>query len=85
MEMVHNRDIDMVLLDLQRPGPRGDRILEGLKTDLFTADLPIVVLTADATAREMDRLRALGAQEVVTKPFDIERLLSIVDALGNDV
>ncbi len=81
VEMLQSRDIDIVLLDINRPGSRVDEVMERLKADPLTAHLPIVVLTADATVRDTERLRTSGAYHVVTKPFDIADLLSIVDAI----
>ena len=61
---------DAILLDVMMPGLDGPSTLARLREDPATASVPIVFLTAKAIASEVDRLRALGAAGVLTKPFD---------------
>jgi CheY-like chemotaxis protein len=51
---------------------------ELLKADPATADIPVVVLSADATASQVERLRAAGAADYLTKPLDVERLMAVL-------
>jgi PAS domain S-box-containing protein len=73
---------DLILLDLHLPDMSGEDVLRALRAEPRTAEAPIVVLSADATAGGPGRLRALGATDYLTKPFDIPRLLEIIDATG---
>jgi CheY-like chemotaxis protein len=61
---------DAVLLDVMMPGLDGPSTLARLREDPATAGVPVVFLTAKAMAAEVDRLKALGAAGVLTKPFD---------------
>jgi two-component system OmpR family response regulator len=61
---------DAVLLDVMMPGLDGPSTLARLREDPATAGMPVVFLTAKAIAAEVDRLKALGAAGVLTKPFD---------------
>lgn len=61
---------DAVLLDVMMPGLDGPSTLARLREDPATAGVPVVFLTAKAIGAEVDRLRALGAAGVLTKPFD---------------
>ena len=61
---------DAVLLDVMMPGLDGPSTLARLREDPATAAIPVVFLTAKAIATEVDRLKALGAAGVLTKPFD---------------
>jgi CheY-like chemotaxis protein len=61
---------DAILLDVMMPGLDGPSTLVRLREDPETAAVPVVFLTAKAIAAEVDRLRALGAAGVLTKPFD---------------
>ena len=70
---------DLILLDLHLPDMTGDDVLRRLRSELATATTPIVIVSADATAGSPRRLRALGATDFMTKPFDIQLLLDIVD------
>jgi PAS domain S-box-containing protein len=76
---------DLILLDLNLPDMSGTEALRRLRADPVTADIPVVVISADATAGQISRLRAEGAVDYLAKPFDIERLLELVDehAIGH--
>jgi len=71
---------DLVLLDLHLPDIQGDEILRQLRADPRTAQLPIVMLSADATAAQIEHLRACGATGYFTKPIDVRKFLTLVDA-----
>jgi signal transduction histidine kinase/CheY-like chemotaxis protein len=69
---------DLILLDLHLPDQHGREVLHELKRDPATAAIPVVIVSADATPAQLERLRADGAAEYVTKPIDVELLLKIV-------
>jgi DNA-binding response OmpR family regulator len=73
---------DLVLLDVMLPGLSGFEIAARLRADPRTKALPIVFLSARADRQEIERGRALGALEYITKPFDPlalpERLASLL-------
>jgi two-component system OmpR family response regulator len=74
---------DAVLLDVMMPGLDGPSTLARLREDPATAGIPVVFLTAKAIAAELDRLKALGASGVLTKPFDPMSLArDLLTALG---
>ena len=74
---------DAVLLDVMMPGLDGPSTLARLREDPATAGIPVVFLTAKAIAAELDRLKALGAAGVLTKPFDPMTLArELLNALG---
>jgi CheY-like chemotaxis protein len=61
---------DIVLLDVMMPIMDGPATLALLRENVQTADIPVVFMTARVQTRERDRLLALGAVEVIAKPFD---------------
>jgi two-component system, OmpR family, response regulator len=61
---------DLVLLDVMMPGLDGPATLARLRAIPATAATPVVFLTAKAQPREVAALRALGAADVLAKPFD---------------
>jgi CheY-like chemotaxis protein len=69
---------DLILLDLHLPDLHGREVLEQLKRDPATAAIPVVVVSADATPAQVERLHAAGAAEYLTKPIDVEALLKAV-------
>jgi CheY-like chemotaxis protein len=60
----------VILLDVMMPGMDGPTTLTHLRKDPRTAAIPVLFMTARAQARELQNLIALGAQGVISKPFD---------------
>jgi PAS domain S-box-containing protein len=75
-------DFDLIFLDLNLPDISGEEVLLQIRSNERTRDTPIVVVSADAAAYQSQRLVALGADRYITKPFDIPRLLSLVDQIA---
>lgn len=72
-------DPDAVILDIQMPGLDGMETLDRLRKR--TPRLPVLFLTArDAVSDRVAGLRA-GADDYVTKPFDLDEVLARIDAL----
>jgi hypothetical protein len=69
----------LILLDLHLPDISGHEILDYLKSDPRTAGIPVVVVSADATPGQIDRLLAAGANSYLTKPLDIASILALFD------
>lgn len=63
---------DLILLDLMMPSIDGYALLDSLGRLTGEDDLvPIMVLTADTSIEAKRRALALGARDIVTKPFDV--------------
>ena len=71
----------LILLDLNLPDMHGSEVLEKLQRNPETAELPVVVLSADATPSQIERLLTTGARNYLTKPFDIDPFLAVVDEM----
>ena len=69
----------MILLDLNLPDMHGAEVLRRLQEQPETAGIPVVVLSADATPSQIERLLSAGARNYLTKPFDIDPFLALVD------
>jgi CheY-like chemotaxis protein len=74
----------LILLDLNLPDMHGSEVLEKLQSNPTTAQLPVVVLSADATSSQIERLLTAGARNYLTKPFDIDPFLAVVDEMVSD-
>jgi PAS domain S-box-containing protein len=74
---------ELILLDLHLPDGSGADVLQRLKSDPATSPSPVVILTADAMARQAPRLLSLGAERYVTKPLDVGELLAILDEVAS--
>ena len=81
VEMAVREKPDVILLDVMMPGMDGPSTLSMLQSRPETASIPIIFLTAKAMPREIERLVALGARGVLTKPFDPMNLAQQVRGL----
>ncbi len=71
---------DVVLLDIGLPNVHGLDVLAELKADPETVHIPVIVVTAWWSADLSGRARAIGAQSVIAKPFDIQEVRQAVGA-----
>jgi CheY-like chemotaxis protein len=71
----------LILLDLNLPDIHGSEVLRRLQGEPATAQVPVVVLSADATPSQIERLLTAGARNYLTKPFDIDPFLAVVDEM----
>jgi signal transduction histidine kinase/CheY-like chemotaxis protein len=79
LELAHEHRPDLILLDLHLPDLGGEEVLAQLRQDDATRDIPVVVLSADATRRHLDQVMSLGARGYLTKPIGVRRLLEVLD------
>jgi PAS domain S-box-containing protein len=70
---------DLVLLDLHLPDMSGRDVLMTLKSLPTTKHVPIIIVSADAFAKQSEALIRAGAFRYITKPFVINELLNAVD------
>ena len=83
LDLARQHRPDMILLDLRLPDMPGSQVLLRLRADARTRDIPVVILSADATRQRIDQFRADGVVDYLTKPIDVRSLLRTVDsALG---
>ncbi len=71
----------VVLLDLNLPDVGGADVFARLRADPATRDVPVVVVSSDATPATAARLLAAGAAAFLTKPLDVRELRAVVAAL----
>ena len=68
-------DVDLVVLDLMLPGMSGYSVCESIRTE---RDTPVLILSARTLAEDRARGFDVGANQYLTKPFDLEEFLSLV-------
>ena len=73
---------DVMILDIMMPGMSGLRVLELLRADPVTAELPVILLTAKAQETDVDRGFGMGADDYVVKPFSPLELARRVAAVA---
>lgn len=76
------RDIpDLVVLDRMLPGLSGDEVLQRLKAEPSTANIPVLVLTAKREQEDRIKGLELGADDYLTKPFSPREMVLRVQAI----
>lgn len=73
---------DLVLLDIQLPGIDGFEVLRRLRAMRATRAIPVVAVSANAMRSDIERARAAGFDDYLTKPIDFDRLLALVQGCG---
>jgi CheY-like chemotaxis protein len=79
LELARQHSPDLILLDLHLPDMPGWQVLAQLKADHLTREIPVVVISADATAPQIKRLLSAGARAYLTKPIDIAEFFRVID------
>jgi len=72
---------DLILMDVLLPDADGLELVRGLKQDPPTRHLPVIALSAYAMAADVERARAAGCDDYVSKPFLPQELAQRVAAL----
>jgi CheY-like chemotaxis protein len=79
VELARQHNPTLVLLDLHLPDIGGDIVLQQLRDNPATSTIPVIIVSADATVGQVQRLKSAGATAYLTKPFNVKELLQIVD------
>lgn len=72
---------DLMLVDIQLPGMDGYELLGRLRQSAATQDIPVIAVSANALAADVQRGLAAGFALYLTKPIDIRQLLQAVDTV----
>ena len=80
-QQASSNELDAVILDVMLPGKSGFEILEELRAQDTTADLPVLMLTARGQKKDREMAQAHGADRFMTKPFSNAEVLEEVRAL----
>ncbi len=70
---------DLILLDMHLPDIGGMELLRELKADARTTSIPVVVVSADALAQQIEAAFQAGCSHYLTKPVSVSELLAVVD------
>ncbi|HEX5942001.1 MAG TPA: response regulator [Anaerolineales bacterium] len=80
-EMAQIHHPSLILLDLHLGGMDGAEMLRQLKQNEETAEIPVVVVSADATPGQIERLLSWGAHAYLTKPLNVKHFVRLIEEL----
>jgi DNA-binding response OmpR family regulator len=72
---------DIILLDAMMPNKSGTEVLEEIRGE--GSKIPVLMISAHLDAQEPDRMRSLGANDCIPKPFEWEDLIGRIEELVN--
>jgi PAS domain S-box-containing protein len=79
LDLAREHRPDLILLDLHLPDINGDEVLRRLREEPATHPIPVVMISADATPGEVERLLQAGARDYLTKPLDVSHFLRVLE------
>lgn len=78
MVVARRESPSVIIVDLHMPAGGGLKLLEKLKANAKTSEIPVLVITADTAFDLPARAQALGARGFLRKPVDLVRLIEVV-------
>lgn len=76
-DAVKNEGIDLAILDLMLPYKNGDMVLSDIRK---ISNIPVIIVSAKETTQNKIDLLRLGADDYMTKPFDLEEVLARIES-----
>lgn len=80
LDIAREHHPDLILLDLHLPDVGGAEVLSRLQASDDTRDIPVVILSANATKQHPEEFLSRGACAYLTKPIAMRRLLEVLDS-----
>lgn len=80
LELIRQQTPDLIICDVMMPQMDGFEVLETLQSDPDLAAIPLILLTAMADLQNLREGMDLGADDYLTKPFDLNELLISVSS-----
>ncbi len=75
LDLARQHRPDLILLDVHLPDLSGEEVLRRLQADPRTRAIPVIVITADPSSGQAERLLAIGAAGLLRKPVEVQELL----------
>jgi PAS domain S-box-containing protein len=75
--------LDVILMDIQLPGIDGLEVTRRIRADAMLTAIPIITLTARAMRGDRERCLEAGANDYMSKPVSLQRLIGAIEAQLN--
>ncbi len=79
LEIAKQKQPDLVLMDINLPGMNGIEALKSMQNDELTMDIPVIALTAEAMPQDIERGKAAGFKDYITKPINVSKVLNVIE------
>jgi PAS domain S-box-containing protein len=79
LDLARKHAPDLILLDVHLPDLDGWDVFSQLQVEETTRKIPVIVLSADATARQIQQFMTAGARDYLTKPLDVARFSRVIE------
>lgn len=79
IELARTHCPELILLDINMPEMDGYQLMEIFKAETSLKNIPVIAITANAMPRDIERGKAAGFNEYLTKPLDVRKFLTIID------
>ncbi|MFW5787972.1 MAG: response regulator [Halanaerobiales bacterium] len=79
VDKANNINPDLILLDLRLPKMNGFLVLEALKSDVATEDIPVIIFSALSEEDDVQKAISSGAEDFLVKPLSQSDLLAAVE------
>jgi len=84
LELAREQHPDLILLDLHLPDLPGDVVLQRLRGMPETRETPVIMMSADASPGQEQRLLGMGADEYLKKPLDVKHFMGALSKTLRD-
>jgi len=84
LDLAREHHPDLILLDLHLPDMPGEEVFRRLRAGSRTAEVPVVVLSADARPSLITEMLDRGVRAFLTKPLDVKELLGLLDTIADE-
>lgn len=81
LDLINGEKPDLILLDIMMPRMDGIEVLQKIISDESTSKIPVIMLTAKTDKADRQISLEMGAADFITKPVNIDELLSKINAI----
>lgn len=81
LKFLEKKKTDLILLDYEMPGEDGPAVLEKLRANEETKDIPVVFLTGITDSEKIKKVLVMKPQAYMLKPIDVEKLMETIHSI----
>jgi len=81
LHTLHSKNCNLILLDLNLNGVSGIEVLESIRGNSATKDIPVIMVTGSEDADALEACRQAGAASILAKPFGKAQLVELLKSI----